>query len=92
MYGHTLHNTWILAFHIMTPSLTTSCFQLKFSQLSRQQNTFKTSHMVNRILYSWSFDMKFMKLAKGDLQYSIKPIYSRSAFLLNVPVNRVLYI
>ena len=34
---------------------------------------FMKGHIVNRILHSWSFHMKFMKLAEGLMASHIRP-------------------
>ena len=51
-------------------SLTRSVLTMRFlleilSSLKAIKSIFK-SHMINRILHSWSFHMKFMKLAEGS--------------------------
>ena len=51
--------------NLMTTSVTTMhCFIEIMSTLKAIKDPFE-SHMINRILHSWSFLMKFIKLAEG---------------------------
>ena len=48
----------------LTTSLSTMCFLVNMFNLKAIKSNFK-GHIINRILHSWSFHMKFMKLAQG---------------------------
>ena len=48
-------------------------FRIEITVILRAIKTHLKRHVINRILRSWSFHMKFMKLAKGSFhKYHIK--------------------
>ena len=53
--------------NVMTASVTTMhCFTEIMSTLKAIKDPFESHNMINRILHSWSFHMKFIKLAEGS--------------------------
>ena len=57
---------WRVDVTSLTTSVSTMVFLLEMlSSLKAIKSIFK-SHMINRILHSWSFHMKFMKFAEGS--------------------------
>ena len=50
----------------LTTSVSTMRFLLEILSILKAFNTILKGHMINRILHSWSFHMKFMKLAEGS--------------------------
>ena len=49
-----------------TTSMSTGRFPLEIVPILKAKNTISKGHMINRILHSWAFYMKFMKLAEGS--------------------------
>ena len=54
--------------HVMslTTSVSTMRFLLEILSILKAINPILKGHMINRILHSWSFHMKFIKLAEGS--------------------------
>ena len=53
--------------NVMTTSVTTMhCFIEIMSTLNAIKDPFESHNMIHRILHSWSFYMKFIKLAEGS--------------------------
>ena len=50
----------------LTTSVSTMCFLIEKEISLMVIKAYLKGHMINRILHSWSFYMKFMKLAKGS--------------------------
>ena len=53
----------VTARDVVMTSVTT---MLNNFNIYKTKNRLKSSHMIKRILHSWSFHMKFMKLAEGS--------------------------
>ena len=76
--------------------MTTFYFLLKNGSTSTVKK-YSLSHVINRILHSWSFYMKFIKLAKGSFSYFIWNNHKcKIPYLYNVAchcidVNAILY-
>ena len=51
--------------NVMT-SVTTMHFSFKNAHFKDDKKAILNEHMINRILQSWSFHMKFIKLAEGS--------------------------
>ena len=52
--------------NVMTTSVTTMYFSLNIVNFKCDKKAPLKGHMINRILHSWSFRMKFIKLAEGS--------------------------
>ena len=57
----------ITLWRVHVTSLTTICFLIEIMLILKAKKIpFLKCHMINMILHSWSFYMKFMKLAEGS--------------------------
>ena len=54
---------WYVHVTSLTASVSTMRFLLEIVSISKAINPILKGHMIGRILHSWSFHMKFMKLA-----------------------------
>ena len=50
----------------LTTSVSTMHFLIEIKLILKAIKSSLKGHMINKILHSWSFYMKFMKLAKGS--------------------------
>ena len=57
---------WRIGVTSLTTSVSTMRFLLEILSISKAIKSVFKSHMINRILHSWSFHIKFMKVAKGS--------------------------
>ena len=69
LYDHTCNNTLARTRNATdNVPVSTMCFPVEimfFLKAKKKQNILKC-HMINRILLSWSFQMKFMKVAESS--------------------------
>ena len=56
---------WRVYVTSLTASMSTMRFLIEILSISKAVNPILKRHMINRILHSWSFHMKFMTLAEG---------------------------
>ena len=57
---------WLVCVTSLTTSVSTMRFQIELMFMLKAIKSRCKGHMINRILHSWSFQMKFMKLAEGS--------------------------
>ena len=57
---------WRVDVTSLTTSMSTMCFLLEIVPILKAIKSHFKGSMINRILYEWSFHMKFMKLAEGS--------------------------
>ena len=57
---------WRVCVTSLTTSVSTVCFHIELMSILKAIKSRFKGHLINRILHSWSFHMKFMKLAEGS--------------------------
>ena len=57
---------WRVCITSLTTSMSTMRFHIELISILKAIKSLSKGHMINRILHSWPFHMKFIKLAKGS--------------------------